>query len=155
MKYLLMLVASLSGLGPAQAQMPGDWVLARYRNGPYWFPGVIDRIAGDRITIRYDDGDRETLYADNVRPYDWRTARASSAISEGPAAGISVASRRCPEDRCASTMTMATAKAPAPAAVARADQGRRPRRADDSLAAIVEWSVPADYQPPRYCRGPR
>lgn len=73
-KWLIISAVVLTGLGSAQAraQTPGDWVLARYRNGPYWFPGVIDRIAGDRITIRYDDGDRETLYADKVRPYDWR-----------------------------------------------------------------------------------
>lgn len=72
MKLLFVFAAILSSLGAAQAQSPGDWVLARYRNGNYWFPGVIDRIAGERITIRYDDGDRETLYADKVRPYDWR-----------------------------------------------------------------------------------
>ena len=58
-----------------EAQTPGDWVLARYRAGPYWYPGIIQGIGGDRVTVAYDDGDRETLILGNVRPYDWAIGR--------------------------------------------------------------------------------
>ena len=44
---------------PASAQTPGDWVLARYKVG------------NGKITVAYDDGDRETLPVSAVRPYDW------------------------------------------------------------------------------------
>jgi len=71
-KFLALFAIACCGAASAQAQTPGDWVLARYRNGNYWFPGVIERISNDHIAVRYDDGERETLYADKVRPYDWR-----------------------------------------------------------------------------------
>lgn len=55
----------------ANAQTVGDWVLANYKGAGYWFPGVIEKLQGGDITVRYDDGDRETLALDSVRPYDW------------------------------------------------------------------------------------
>jgi hypothetical protein len=60
-----------SGLCGAQAQTQGDWVLARYKGGAYWYPGVIQSVTGDRISVAYDDGDRETLNLADVRPYTW------------------------------------------------------------------------------------
>ena len=48
----------------------GDWVLARYKGGQYWYPGIVQTISSERLTIAYDDGDRETLNLSNVRPYD-------------------------------------------------------------------------------------
>jgi hypothetical protein len=65
---LLLLVLS----GNVYAQQRGDWVLARWQSGPYWFPGVIEKVSGQRMTILYDDGTRETLPLNLVRPYDWR-----------------------------------------------------------------------------------
>ena len=56
---------------PASAQTPGDWVLARYQGGKYWFPGVAEKVGNGKITVAYDDGDRETLPVSAVRPYDW------------------------------------------------------------------------------------
>jgi hypothetical protein len=35
--------ASLSG---AAAQTQGDWVLARYKGGQYWYPGIIQSVNG-------------------------------------------------------------------------------------------------------------
>lgn len=64
-------MACLGATPVAQAQTPGDWVLARFRNGNYWYPGVVQGIGGGRITVQYDDGDRETLPVGLVRPYDW------------------------------------------------------------------------------------
>lgn len=55
----------------ASAQTKGDWVLGNYKGAGYWFPGVIDSISGGKVTIRYDDGDRETVAISKVRPYDW------------------------------------------------------------------------------------
>lgn len=53
------------------AQTKGDWVLGNYKGAGYWFPGVIDSVSGGQVTIRYDDGDRETVAINKVRPYDW------------------------------------------------------------------------------------
>jgi hypothetical protein len=55
----------------ANAQTVGDWVLGNYKDAGYWFPGVVEKIGGGKITIRYDDGERETVRLNDVRPYDW------------------------------------------------------------------------------------
>lgn len=93
-KRLLTLAATaawlLLCLSVAEAQSPGDWVLARYRGGGYWFPGVIQSTGGDRITVAYDDGDRETLSLSNVRPYDGQSVGGLSVTSGALAAGIQV-----------------------------------------------------------------
>lgn len=62
----------LAGIGAASAQTTGDWVLGNYKNAGYWFPGVIEKLNGGNVTVRYDDGDRETVKLGAVRPYDWR-----------------------------------------------------------------------------------
>lgn len=62
----------LAGMGGACAQTAGDWVLGNYKNAGYWFPGIIETLKGDSITVRYDDGDRETVKLSAVRPYDWK-----------------------------------------------------------------------------------
>ena len=56
----------------AAAQNPGDWVLAQWRGGSQWFPGVVVNRSGNQITIRYDDGSVETRPVNQIRPYDWR-----------------------------------------------------------------------------------
>jgi hypothetical protein len=71
MKIILSVLALVMSLGSAQAQTAGDWVLARWKNGQYWFPGIIQSVSGDRLTIKYDDGDRETLKVNDVKPYNW------------------------------------------------------------------------------------
>lgn len=63
------------GAGSAQAQTVGDWVLGNFQGSGYWFPGVIASVAGDKVTVRYDDGDVETVYANAVRPYDWSVGK--------------------------------------------------------------------------------
>jgi hypothetical protein len=63
--------AVVLSVGGAAAQTRGDWVLARYKGGQYWYPSIVQTISGERLTIAYDDGDRETLNLSNVRPYDW------------------------------------------------------------------------------------
>lgn len=64
-------VAALFASAASVAQQRGDWVLARWQNGPYWFPGVIENRVGNDLTIAYDDGTRETVASSQVRPYDW------------------------------------------------------------------------------------
>lgn len=71
MKFLLVAGAIVATVSSAQAQTAGDWVLARWKNGQHWFPGIIQSVSGDRLTIKYDDGDRETLNVSAVRPYNW------------------------------------------------------------------------------------
>lgn len=55
----------------ASAQSRGDWVLGNWQGGGYWFPGVVQSHEGDRITIAYDDGTKETVSSRDVRPYTW------------------------------------------------------------------------------------
>lgn len=61
----------MMGCGSAGAQTTGDWVLGNYRNAGYWFPGVAEKIHDGKVTIRYDDGERETVRLKAVRPYNW------------------------------------------------------------------------------------
>lgn len=73
MRIRLLLLAGLlamSNLVPAQSR--GDWVLARWKGGDYWFPGVVESRNGDVVVVAYDDGTREKLSLSRVRPYDWR-----------------------------------------------------------------------------------
>jgi hypothetical protein len=60
-----------AGAFSARAQTTGDWVLGNYKGAGYWFPGVIDKAGGGKVTIRYDDGDKETVAMGDVRPYNW------------------------------------------------------------------------------------
>lgn len=50
---------------------PGDWVLARWKDGPYWFPGVVQQHRAGNVTVHYDDGTIETLPESRVKRYDW------------------------------------------------------------------------------------
>jgi uncharacterized protein YraI len=59
----------------AMAQTKGDWVLGNYKGAGYWYPGVIEKTQGSNITIRYDDGDCETVAISDSRPYDWAIGR--------------------------------------------------------------------------------
>ena len=53
---------TLLSLGtPALAYDKGDWVLGKYKNGQFWYPGVVEVDRGKGVTVAYDDGDRETL----------------------------------------------------------------------------------------------
>ena len=72
MKHGLLFCALLL-LAPASvlAQKPGDWVLGKWRDGEFWFPGVVKSRDGGTITIAYDDGTHETVSLSKVRPYDW------------------------------------------------------------------------------------
>lgn len=69
---LLSAGALLATISAASAQTTGDWVLGNYRGAGYWFAGVIEKVQGDTITVRYDDNERETVNISKVRPYDWK-----------------------------------------------------------------------------------
>ncbi|HEV7245666.1 MAG TPA: tudor domain-containing protein [Shinella sp.] len=75
MKKLVMLALAAGlfsgGSVVAHAQTVGDWVLGNWQGAGYWYPGVVSKIGGGKITIRYDDGDKETVSIGDVRPYDW------------------------------------------------------------------------------------
>lgn len=73
-RYVSVLLAAgaiLATVGTAGAQTAGDWVLGNYKGSGYWFAGVIEKVQGDTITVRYDDNERETTNLSKVRPYDW------------------------------------------------------------------------------------
>lgn len=69
---LLLLVTSTV----LSAQDRGDWVLARWQNGDYWFPGVVQSHNGKTVDVAYDDGTHESLPVSRVKPYDWRVGSA-------------------------------------------------------------------------------
>ncbi|MBP0437044.1 tudor domain-containing protein [Tianweitania sediminis] len=73
MKLKLMLAAAtIVGFATsAGAQTVGDWVLGDYKGAGYWFPGVVEKVGNGTVTIRYDDGERETVGLSAIRPYDW------------------------------------------------------------------------------------
>ena len=73
---LLTALLFAAGIAPAAAQQIGEWVLARYKGGDYWYPGVIQTVIPEAITVLYDDGMREALPLNQVRPYDWNTGSA-------------------------------------------------------------------------------
>lgn len=60
-----------AGITGAAAQTTGDWVLARWKGGAHWYPGVVQSVSSGRVLVAYDDGDRETIDLDKVRPYNW------------------------------------------------------------------------------------
>ena len=64
-------LAALAAPRAVSAQQRGDWVLARWQGGTYWFPGVIETRDGTMLSIAYDDGTKESLTLDKVRLYDW------------------------------------------------------------------------------------
>lgn len=101
----------------ARAQTVGDWVLGNYQGAGYWFPGVVEKIGADKVTIRYDDGDRETVAVGAVRPYDWTTTRARET-------GIRARSPRWLAKRSGSPMTTATRRQQKLAAAVRIDDDR-------------------------------
>jgi hypothetical protein len=57
---------------PALAHDVGDWVLAPWRDSRQTFPGVVVGKSGSSLTIRFDDGTRETRIASEVRAFDWK-----------------------------------------------------------------------------------
>jgi hypothetical protein len=60
----------------APAQERNEWVLARWKGGEYWFPGVVQSRTPKTVDVVYDDGTRESLPAGRVKPYDWRVGGA-------------------------------------------------------------------------------
>jgi len=71
LQTILIAAALAAGTSAGSAQTAGDWVLANYRGAGYWFPGIIQTVGNGRATVLYDDGDRETLSLDSIRPYNW------------------------------------------------------------------------------------
>lgn len=69
----LILVAAVATAVPsfAMAQQAGDWVLAQWRGGAQWFPGVVQSRTGNLVKIQYDDGTFETRPVNQTRPYNW------------------------------------------------------------------------------------
>lgn len=61
----------------------GDSVLGRFRGGDFGFPGVVERIENGQVTIRYDDGDRDTRPAAEVLPLDWQPGTRVDAVWSG------------------------------------------------------------------------
>jgi hypothetical protein len=48
----------------------GDRVLANWSQDEYWYPATLRSIVGDRVYIRFDDGDKEWTTLDRLMPID-------------------------------------------------------------------------------------
>lgn len=68
---VLAVVLGLAAVSPVHAFDDGDWVLAQWKGGAHWYPGVVENASKSKITIRYDDGDIDTRPVNQVRAYDW------------------------------------------------------------------------------------
>ena len=73
-KFLFAGALALAMALPAQASdfQRGHWVLAQWQGSQYWFPGTVQDVQGNMVTILYDDGERETRPANQVKVYNWR-----------------------------------------------------------------------------------
>lgn len=49
----------------------GQYVLARYQGGQYFFSGTVTMARGGMFTIRYDNGQSEQRPANQIKPYAW------------------------------------------------------------------------------------
>lgn len=69
----LTLLATILTASSAGAFRSGDWVLARWQRGNYYYPAVVQSHSDGIIRLHYDDGSTESVFEkDNlVRPYDW------------------------------------------------------------------------------------
>lgn len=48
----------------------GDRVLANWKHDIYWYPATIRKIDGERIYVKFDDGDKEWTTAENLLEID-------------------------------------------------------------------------------------
>lgn len=71
-RIILAAMAAALSASPAFALKRGDWVLAQFQGGRYWFPAVVQSVGGGMVALLYDDGDRESRPANQVRAYDWQ-----------------------------------------------------------------------------------
>ncbi len=63
---------------------PGDWVLAQWQGGRFWYPGVVHSIGADgAVAIRYDDGSSEIRPGNQVKSYDWKVGSRIHALWPG------------------------------------------------------------------------
>ena len=63
---------------------PGEWILAQWQGGRFWFPGVVHSTGEDgSVAIQYDDGTSEIRPANQVKPYDWQVGSRIHAIWSG------------------------------------------------------------------------
>lgn len=72
--FALACALALAMASPALAStfQNGDWVLAQWQGSRYWFPGVVAKVHGNMVTVRYDDGTTDQRPDNQVRRYDWR-----------------------------------------------------------------------------------
>lgn len=72
-KFKLLLGSLLLTAAPlALAFQEGDWVLGKYREGRYYFPGVVTSASSGSVNLQYDDGEVETLPTSAVKDYNWK-----------------------------------------------------------------------------------
>ena len=73
-RILAVVLGSCALLSPqmAAAQEIGDWVLSPWRDSDYYFPGVIVAASGAQVTVRFDDGTKESRLASDVVPFSWQ-----------------------------------------------------------------------------------
>ncbi len=63
----------------------GDRVLAKWSQDPFWYPGTVQALEGERLHVYYDDGESEWLPPDRVAPLDLKPGdRVFGRWQQGP-----------------------------------------------------------------------
>jgi hypothetical protein len=57
---------------PIRIWKQGERVLARWGPEPYHYPGTVGDVAGDVVSVQYDDGDSAQVGADEIEPLELR-----------------------------------------------------------------------------------
>ena len=67
-----LLVANLLWIGQSQATLvkPGDAVLGQWQDG-YWYPAKVEKVEGERLSLKFEDGDAAVLNPKQIAPIDW------------------------------------------------------------------------------------
>jgi hypothetical protein len=55
---------------PGHSWIVGDRVLAKWGQDPFWYPGTVQALEGERLHVYYDDGYDEWLTPERVAPLD-------------------------------------------------------------------------------------
>lgn len=72
-RLFLMAITTALVATPAAAQTaPGDWVLAQWQGGAFYYPATVKSRNATMVTVVYDDGTVESRPSNQVKPYNWQ-----------------------------------------------------------------------------------
>lgn len=63
---------AIASASAAAQTAPGDWVLAQWQGGAFYYPATVKSANANMVTIVYDDGTVETRPRNQVKAYSWK-----------------------------------------------------------------------------------